>query len=222
MNVIRILVFTVSLFTSLALAQRPSAYGPGQYEFGVAAGYSFYNSQTITNSRTNSSVSAGLAGGSDGAFWVGHNMYNRVSGELRYDFGWNSLKLSSGGTKVNFGAQSHAVHYDFLLYTKGGRAKVRPYLVGGAGIKVFDGRGTERSFQPLGDVAVLTRTRDLRPLASFGGGVRIQSNQRTTLRIEVRDHLTPFPDQVITPITEGSAPSWLHNFVVLFGASWAF
>src|SRR5262245_34698280 len=106
-------------------------------EFGVLAGGGFYNSASVT----------GPAGSGDvgfknsvaaGAYW-GSNMYKYVGGELRYEYLPGDLKVSSGGTQATFGGEAHAIHYDFLFHFAPTEARVRPFVSGGGGVKVYRG-----------------------------------------------------------------------------------
>ena len=221
MRVFRLFALGVSLAASLALAQRPVPRSElGNYEFGVAAGYSFYTTHAVSGSR--GSADAGFKGGLNSSTWVGHNMYRRLSGEFHYDFQWNPMKLKSAGTNVDFGGNSHAVHYDLVMYTADIDKKVRPFILVGGGVKMFQGTGEEQAFQPLSTIAVLTHTRDVRPMATFGGGVKWQTKSRMNFRIEVRDNLTQFPTEVITPVGDAKTSGWIHNIVALIGLSFVF
>src|SRR6185369_13568819 len=99
----------ILLFSFAACLAAGSAFAQ-KYEFGVAGGGSFYQSKSITGTRGSADV--GFDPGYAISVNVGNNMYDRFGGELRYTYLHNDFKLSSGGTTVNFGAQSHAIHYD--------------------------------------------------------------------------------------------------------------
>src|SRR5690349_13807801 len=82
---------------------------------------------------------------------------------------------------ASFGAMSHAIHYDVLWYAAPNGSRIRPFVAVGAGIKVYRGIGTEVAFQPLSSVALLTKAQDLTPVASAGGGVKMQLSPRLSL-----------------------------------------
>ena len=145
-----------------------------------------------------------------------------MGGELRYDYERSELRLSSGGTNVSFGGQTNAVHYDFLLHFAPSEAHVRPFIAGGAGVKVYSGTGTEQAFQPLSNIALLTRTSQVEPMVSVGGGVKFSLAKSTLLRVEVHDYLTPFPKNVIAPAQGSKIGGWLSDFVVSAGLSFLF
>lgn len=204
MKPIRLCVFCAMLATlPSALAQK--------WEFGGAVGGGFFTSQTVSG--PGGSADANFAKGLVASAWLGNNSGRRLGGELRYDFQMGDMQLSSSGTHATFGAQSHAVHYDFLLHAGSEEARVRPFVAAGAGIKLYRGTGTETVYQPLQQLALLTKTTDLRPLISVGGGVKFRLSHAVSLRVEVHDYLTPFPKEVITPALKASVGGWLQDIV---------
>jgi hypothetical protein len=191
-----------------------------KYEFGVHGGVSFYNKKTITNTR--GSADAGFKLGYVGGFTLGQNMYEHVGGEIRYTFQYNDMKLESGGTKATFGSQAHTIHYDFLIHSADTSAAVRPYVAFGGGIKHIRGTGTEAPFQPLSNIAILSKTNETLPLASVGGGVKLKLTDKIWLRLDVHDFLTPFPKEVIVPASGSSVSGWVNNIVGTGGITWTF
>ena len=203
----------------LAMAATPLAFAQ-KWEVGAGVGGAFYNSQTITNPIGNAEASraAGLAFSA----WLGNNSGSFLGGELRYDYENGDLKLSSGGTKVNFASSSNAIHYDFLLHLGSREATVRPFVAAGAGVKLFTGSGKESAFQPLSNIGLLTKTSQLKPLVSIGGGVKIKVASNVQLRAEIHDYLTPFPTDVIAPAQGSKVGGWLNDFVAMAGLSFTF
>ncbi|HLH00796.1 MAG TPA: outer membrane beta-barrel protein [Bryobacteraceae bacterium] len=205
---------TVLFLASLAVA--PAALAQ-RWEVGVAGGGSFYTSETVQNAGSNGS--AGFNNGFAVSGWLGNNTTNFIGGELRYDFERPDLHLSSGGTSVNFSGMTNAVHYDFLLHFAPSEAHVRPFVAAGGGVKVYSGTGTELPFQPLSNVALLTKTSQLEPVVSVGGGIKVAVSKSAMLRLEVHDYLSPFPNNVIAPAPGGKISGWLSDFVVSAGLS---
>lgn len=197
----------------------PAAFAQ-KWEIGVVGAGSFYNSQSVTNAagKADATFDKGYGGG----FLLGQNMYRYIGGELRYTFLVNDMQLKSGGTKVNFGAQSHVMHYDFLFHMAPTGAKVRPFASVGAGVKYYRGTGTEVVAQPLSSFALLTKTNEVKGMFTFGAGVKVQISKRAKLRVEVRDYVTPFPKDVIAPNRGSSVSGWLHNIVPMVGVSYDF
>jgi hypothetical protein len=205
-------LLTAVLCALPALAQK--------YEFGAHGGVSFHNKKTITNTR--GTADAGFSTGYVGGVTIGHNMYEHVGGEIRYTFLYNDAKLESGGTKATFGSQAHALHYDFLIHSADTSAAIRPYVAFGGGMKHYRGTGTEVVFQPLSNIALLTKATDTKPLASVGGGVKIKLTDRMWLRLDVHDFLTPFPKNLIVPASGSDVSGWVNNIVGTGGLTWTF
>jgi opacity protein-like surface antigen len=190
-----------------------------QWEFGAGAGGSFYPNKTLDSSVGSAKV--GFKPNVAGGLWLGNTMGERFGGELRYTYSRGDAKVSSGGTDVAFGAQSHAIYYEFLIYTAPTSSRVRPFLAVGGGIKGYQGTGTERADQPLQQYAALTKTTEWKGLVTFGGGVKWNITDSVLLRAEVRDFTTQFPKEVILPVSSG-APGWIHNIVPMVGISYLF
>jgi hypothetical protein len=200
-------------FTPAALAQK--------WEVGGGIGGSFFTSETVTNPSGNANAS--MANGLSASFWLDNNSpSNRFGGEFRYDYENTGLKLSADGTNVNFGADTHAVHYDFVMHFASTEARVRPFLSAGGGVKVYRGTGMEEAYQPLYNVALLTKTNQIEPLISVGGGIKVALSPTWLLRFEVHDNMTPFPVNVIAPAQGSKVGGWLQDFVAMVGVSAAF
>jgi hypothetical protein len=208
-------------FTFLTLlATAPAAFAQN-WEVGAGGGGNFYTSQTFTNPAGN--ASAKLASGFIVSAWLDNNTSGQFSGELRYDYEHSDLKLSSGGTDVSFGgAQTNAIHYDAVFRFASHEARVSPYVTGGVGIKDYSGTGTEQVFQPLSDIALLTKTSQFKPLLVVGGGVKFQIASNVIFRVELHDFLTPFPDKVIAPALGSKVGGWLSDFAAMAGISFSF
>ena len=205
------------IFAAVALAVPGFAQ---KYEFGVQGGASIYQSKQISNSR--GSVDAGFRPGWTAGVTVGQDMYDHISGELRYSYLQNSSKLSSGNAEARFGGRSHAIHYDLLIHTRTRESNVRPYVAVGGGAKIYQGTGAEQAFQPLSDIAILTQTSEVQGLLSFGAGVKVKLTDKTWFRFDVHDYVTPFPKKVITPAVGSNAGGWFNNIVTTAGLTFTF
>ncbi|MBM3764052.1 MAG: porin family protein [Acidobacteria bacterium] len=206
----------------LALAMNASAQSNdgGRYELGAGVVGSFFDKKTLT--APSGKVSAGFDNGFGASAWLGHHMYPKVSGEIRYDLLRNDAMLDGSGAKATFGAESHSVHYDLHFHLNSRESKVRPFVIVGAGVRMFRGTGAERAFQPLSQAAVLTKTTETAGLLTFGVGVKMQLSERVLLRIDFRDNLTRFPKKIIAPNRATGADGWLHNFAPSAGVSLVF
>jgi hypothetical protein len=188
-----------------------------EFELGGAAGYGFNISRSV--SRDGSTADAGFRRGLSFSAFGGHDMHRLLGGELRYTRRDNDLFVSSGGTRATLSGEAHMVHYDALVHAASARSRIRPFLAFGGGIKIFKGTGTEREFQPLEQFAVLTRTSELTPMVSVGGGVKFRVTRHAILRFDVRDYMTPFPSQVVLPAPGTSIGGWLHDVTPMIGIS---
>jgi len=209
-------VLGVAVWAPLAYSQNPEM----PWEVGISGGFGWHSSKSV--SAPGGSASAGIGQGLPVSGYLGHNMYEHVSGEIRYTFQMHDLKLSSGGTKAGFNARSQALHYDFLIHGSPSDAKVRPFIALGAGIKYFQGTGTEVAFQPLSQFAILTKTNEWLGMGTIAGGAKLRMSERMIFRVELRYYITPFPDQVLAPSSGGRLKGWLHNLVPMAGISYTF
>lgn len=203
---------------AVGIAVLPAAWGQ-QWEVGGVVGWGFYTSQNVTSAT--GTASASIQPNVSASFWIDGFSHRKFGGEVRYDYGMGDLHLSGGGTSASFAARSQALHYDLLWSFLGNEAPVQPFVAAGAGIKIYQGTGTQVLYQPLSNVALLTQTKDLTPLASAGVGLKIKIAPHVNLRVDVHDYLTPFPKQVITPVT-GKTPGWLQDFVPAAGLAFTF
>ena len=192
-----------------------------QWEIGGNVGGSFLPGVPVTGPM--GSATTGFQPGISAGAWLGQRISRHIGGEVRYNFMQSNLKLESGGTSTSFAGQTHAIYYDVLIHTgaaKESRAQV--YAAIGGGMKIFRGTGKEQAFQPLSQFAYLTQTQEVKPMLSFGGGVKFKIAHRLAMRVEARDFLTPFPKEVITPAPGAKIGSMLHNIVPMVGISYEY
>lgn len=206
---------TRTLFVCAAIAIPAMAQ---KWEFGGGVGGGFYTSQDVSLAST--SASAKVASNIAGSAWLANNKGDRWGGEMRFDYQLGDLRLSQGGTTASFGAQSYAVHYDVVYHFAPSGSKIRPFVAIGAGVKVFQGTGTEVVYQALSQFALLTKDQDLVPLISGGVGFKMQLSEHVQLRAEVNDFATPFPKKVIAPNSGAKVGGWLQDFVPMVGISY--
>jgi Outer membrane protein beta-barrel domain len=207
-----------AIFVLAALAM-PAAMAQ-KWEFGGGVGVGFYTSQDVTSA--GDTASAKFASGLSGSAWLDNDNGRLWAGELRYDYQQGDAQLSDSGTTAKFGAHSQAVHYDFLLHATPRNAKVRPFVAFGAGVKLFQGTGKEVEVQPLSNFALLTKTNDIEPVVSIGGGIKFNVTRRFGFRIEVHDYLSPIPQKVIQPNIGAKTGGWLQDIVTDFGIAYLF
>ena len=208
------------LLTGMFLVQPLSA--ESGYEIGAVGLISTYTKVDVDGRSSTGRVGPGF--GPSGGFVLGQTMgaRGRWGGEFSYIYFKNDLKLEGNGESVEFGAQSHAVHYDVLYYLSGKNAKVRPYVAAGFGVKVYQGTGSEEPFQPLTDLALLTKSSEAMPTGDFGAGVKIQMGKNWFFRIEFRDYISGIPRKVIAPAPGADIDGILHHWAPFFGITWIF
>ena len=168
------------------------------------------------------SASAGLRSGPAIGVLVGQDLYSHWSGEIRYQFEPREFHIASGGATAGFSGQAHALHYDLVYQRRGRNQRIRPYAAAGGGVKVFRGTGQETAYRPLMEDAYLTRTQQIQPMLTAGGGVKILAGDRMTLRIDIRDEVTRFPDRIVAAAPGRKIEGWLHDVVPCVGLSWRF
>jgi hypothetical protein len=206
--IVRCILIMLFLAWATAFAQ--------EWELGAHGGFGFSRNPGVT-SAAGSAGTAGLKQGPAAGVVVGNNLYERVSGELHYVYRSSNLKTTGGGQEAGFGGESHIVHYDLLYHTANRDERIRPFIAGGAGLRYYRGTGVETAFQPAAKFALLTKTQQLKPLVSVGGGVKVAVSDSMYLRVEVRDYVTPFPKDVIAPAPGAKLKGWLHDFVPMVG-----
>ena len=189
-----------------------------QWELGAAGGLGVYTNLTVTNATA--SATAGLKPNAVVGVFVSQDMFEHLGGQIRYNVGFNSLKLSSGGTDYSFSAMTHAVNYDLLFFLKGRDTAMRPFISAGGGAKLYWGTGKEIAIQPLVQFAALTKTRQIEGMASIGAGLKWKVGDRTFVTAEIHDYITPAPKKVIAPIPGSKLAGWLHEITPMVGVSW--
>ena len=208
------------LVVGAALALVASAGFAQKWEVGGVGGGGFYRNVAVTNP-AGSAITGFQSGPAYGGV-IGQNLYRYVSGELRYTYRVNNMKLTGNGGAAGFDALSHVVHYDFLLHAAPVGAKVRPFAAIGTGVKIFRGTGKESAYQPLSGFALLTKTQEWKPLVSAGAGTKFAVSSHVIFRVEFRDYITPFPKQVIAPAPGAKIGGLLHDYVPMVGITFTF
>jgi hypothetical protein len=205
--------------TLLILAGSLACFGQ-QWEVGANAGMGFVPGKTITSNQ--GAATAGFKPGVSFGAFVGQNLYKHLSGEIRYGFMQSNLRLQSGGQTATFSGNSHVVHYDLVFHTDREGARAQYYVIGGGGMKIFRGTGTEAAYQPLSQFAYFTKTQTVKPMASVGAGVKFSLSPHVRLRTEIRDYMTMFPKELITPAPGAKFGGLLHNFAPMVGISFEY
>lgn len=214
-------LWTAVVLVAGALAQPAAGQKVApEYEIGALGLISDYRSVGVTNGAGQTgSVGPGL--GVSGGFVLGQHMSNRWGGEFRYLYSRNELQLTSGSQSASFNSQAHLIHYDVLYYFADPDSRFRPYVAGGGGLKRYQGVGTEDPFQPLSNLALLTKTSENKPMGDFGVGVKFRVTRHAIIRVEFRDYITGVPKEVIAAAPGAKINGGLlHQWAPIFGISW--
>ena len=201
----------IMTFAGCATAQK--------YEFGAFGGAGFLGQATLPAA---TGITAGLQSGVSAGAFLGQNLYAALGGEVRYEYQQRGLRLASGGAETTLPARAHVLQYDLIWHAAPPRQKLRPYLTGGGGFKLYQGTGGETAWRPLMDFAYLTRTQQWSPMLAVGAGIKWRIGRATILRADVRDQVTRFPDQLIAPAPGVALPAWVHDVVPSVGVGWVF
>lgn len=191
-----------------------------QWEFGAVGGGQFLSNVSVT--APSGSAKAGFAPGAVVGAFLGQSLYKHLSGEIRYEYMQSNLQLTSGGQTASFSGAAHAVHYDLVWHTAKEESKVQFYAAAGGGMKIFQGTGAEQAYQSLSQFGYFTKTHAVKPMVSVGGGISFMIGRRMYLRTELRDFITMFPKEIITPPQGVKYGSLLHDFVPMVGIDYVF
>lgn len=191
-----------------------------QYEIGATIGYGIYRNGTVEAPA--GKATAGFGNRFAAGAVIGEDLYEHLSGELRYLYQDGDPFVSAGGKKDNVQGQSHAVHYDLLFHLRDRDSRLRPFAAIGGGIKYYTTTGPAPAQQPLPDIVTLTTESHLRWLVTAGLGVKYRYGQHLLLRAEFRDYITPFPKKLFVPAPGGTDRGIFHQFTPMLGVSYWF
>jgi hypothetical protein len=208
----RSLVLTVVIFgaATAAFAQ--------QWEFGAVCGGSLLSDVSVSGPA--GKATAGFAPGAAFGAFFGENLYTHFTGEVRYEYLQSDLRISSGGQTAQFDGMAHALHFDMVYHTNRKESRTQFFASVGGGVKVFRGTGAPQAYQALSQFGYLTQAQEVKPMVSVGGGLTYQLAPRIFLRAEIRDFITAFPTQLITPAPGVKFGSLLNDIVPLVGITY--
>jgi len=191
-----------------------------QWEIGGIGGGSFLPGNSVTSPL--GAATAGFQSGAAFGAFVGQNLNPHISGEVRYEFLQSNLRLQSGGTEATFSGMAHQFHYDVLFHTNRKESRTQYFAAVGGGVKLFRGTGQEAAYQPLSQFGYFTKTQELKPMDSIGGGIKYALTAKIVLRTEFRDFITPFPKNLIAPAPGAKFGGLLHDFVPMVGIDYIY
>ena len=203
---------SAALFAAGCLAQ--------DTEIGGAIGYGVYRDGSIY--APGGKAEAGIRNRFAAGVVFGDDLYNHLSGEIRYLYHDGHAFLSAGGVKADMQGQSHTFTYDLLFHLKEREHRIRPFFVAGGGVKGYVVAGPAPLPQPIPNIASLVTVDEWKPVISLGGGVKFRFYKNIILRGDFRDYLTTFPRRQIVPAANGTARGIFQQFTPFFGVSYTF
>lgn len=180
-----------------------------RWEVGGGAGVSFYTGQSWKGNSGQADISFSPRFGTSA--YLGQDG-RRFGGELRYDLLWNEIEAKNNSGSFKMPARTHSIGYNLLVFFGPAKAKARPYILMGGGVRRYEGYGKEVLLQPAWNTVVLTKTSQLTPLLAAGAGIKAKVGEKAAVRAEVKMFTTPVPDKVILPTGGASAKRWLFEF----------
>jgi hypothetical protein len=207
------------LGASLALALS-SACMAQPFEIGAMAGYAWDHDASIGN--PSGSVEAGFKPGFAGGALFGDDMYQHIGGEIRWLYRVGGPQLTAPGVKVSASGFTNLVHYDLLVHLTSREERIRPYIAGGAGIKVFTGPHLPALDQSLGNFAVISPGNHVEPLISVGAGVKYRVSKGLQLRLDFHAYMSPCPGDLFRVASPSAIHGWIYDFLPTLGASYLF
>jgi len=191
-----------------------------QFEVGVAGGYGFYRNASIYAPA--GKANAGIRDRFALSVVLTEERFRRFGGEFRYTYQDGDPFLEAGGVRTDLQGQSHAFHYDLLVHFLPPTSRIRPYVVGGFGAKLYVISGPPNPAAALTNIATIPTRNDARWLATPGFGVKWYPARNVCVRFDFRDYLTPFPKKLIAPVPFATARGYLQQFTPLVGVSYVF
>jgi hypothetical protein len=188
------------------------------WELGLAAGYGIYRGGSVFAPA--GKVQAGVRNRFALSAFFGENR-EWIAGEFRYTYQDGDPFLAAGGLRTNVQGESHAFHYDLVVFLRAPSGRIRPYLTAGLGAKLYEVTGPENPDAPLQASARLRSRDQLTFLAVGGGGLKVRLRHGLSLRVDFRDYMTPFPKRLIEPAPLATPRGIFHQFTPLVGISYA-
>ncbi len=209
----RIFLFGLVVAVSSTMAAQPWEFG-GEFGLGI--------SHDPTVSGPTASAASGFPVKAAASVVFGENPYHYIGGEFRYMFRWGGPHLTSNGTQGSMNGYANVLTYDILIHLTSKESRLRPYVAGGAGIKIYTGSSQRTSSQQLTDIALMIPGTQIEPAISAGAGVKYLIAPGVLLRLDFRTHMTPLPNDLIRPVGKAMIRGWTYDFVPMVGVSYVF
>jgi len=186
-----------------------------QWEVGGAFGYGWYRNIRVNG--PGAEATAGIRNRFVAGAVLTEDLYEHVSGEVRYTYHDGDPFLSLGGRTANVQGQSHSFTYDTLLHVRDRDQRLRPYFAAGIGGKLYRTTGPSPAIQPAPSVAVLAESNQWEVLVSVGAGVTYRFPNHLVLRADFRDYISPAPRKLFAPVAGATVRGIMHQFTPMVG-----
>lgn len=191
-----------------------------EFQLGGAAGYGIYHRDNVFAPA--GEATAGIANRFAASVVFDDDLYEHITGELRYLYQDGDPFLSVGGVKSNVNGQSHSVDYSILFQFGNREQRLRPYLAAGIGVKGYVVSGPAPFPQAFPQIASLNSTDQWMTLFTPGAGLEYRMGKYVMLRVDFRDYITRFPRAIIVPAAHGTDRGIFNQFTPLIGISYVF
>ena len=188
-----------------------------EWEIGAAVGYGWYHDGSIYG--PGETIQAGIRNRFAAGAVLGEDLYEHISGEVRWIYHDGHPFLQGPGFKTDIQGNSNTLTYDALFYTAPKRRRLRPFVAAGLGAKDYVIAGPAPVPQPVPTIALLTTEDQWKFVADVGGGVKYRLMDHMLVRVDFRDYLTSFPRDQLRPTLGNTARGVFQQFTVLFGVS---
>jgi hypothetical protein len=205
------------LLTGLFLA---GACFAQQWEVGGFIGYGWYRDGTIFG--PGESIQAGIRNRFAAGAVVGEDLYEHVSGEVRWMYHDGHPFLSGPGVNTDIQGNSHTFTYDMLFHVYPPEHRLRPFVAVGIGAKDYIIAGPEPNPQPIPAVASLIAQDQWKLVVDVGFGVKYLLRPHVLVRADFRDYMTSFPRAQLVPAAGNTARGIFQQFTPMFGVSYWF
>jgi hypothetical protein len=191
-----------------------------QWEVGGSLGYGWYRKFRVNG--PGAEASAGIQNRFTAGVVVSEDLYEHISGDLRYTYQDGDPFIELGGRRANIQGQSHSFTYDTLFHVRNRDYRLRPFFAAGAGAKYFRSTGPEPSQQPAPAQASLVHANQWRLVVSVGAGVTYRFPNHIVVRADFRDYISPVPRRIFSPAPGATARGLMHQFTPMFGVGYWF
>jgi hypothetical protein len=207
------------LASALFLAATTSAFAQ-EWQLGGSLGYGWYRGIRVNGPAAE--AAAGIRNRFTAGAVVTEDLYEHLSGEIRYVYHDGDPYLSLAGRTGNMQGQSHSVTYDTLLHLRERGQRFRPFVAAGIGAKYYRATGPAPSPQPAPGVASLVQANQFTVLFSVGAGVAWRLPNHLLIRADFRDYITPIPKKIFAPAANATARGLMHQFTPMLGVGFWF